>query len=87
METQPATPAAVWTHDCPCTDRPTVAWADSVDINPWRRPTTADLEVSLAYGDGLTRLRDLKRAVDPQNLFRAGWPLLPLAEHTEASRS
>jgi len=54
--------------------------AYSVDINPFRRPASADQEVSLAYGEHLERLRALKRRVDANNLFRAGWPLLPSVE-------
>ena len=55
----------------------------SVDINHYRRPDSADLEVELAYADNLPRLRALKRAVDPTWLFRSGWPLLPLGELNE----
>ena len=57
----------------------------SVDINPFRRPTTAEREVALAYGEHLGRLRELKRELDPTNLFRAGWPLLPLSGEQAAS--
>ena len=57
----------------------------SVDINPFRRPTTADREVALAYGEHLGRLRELKRELDPTNLFRAGWPLLPLSGDEQAA--
>ena len=64
-----------------------------VDVNPFRRPGSADAEVALAYGeDNLRKLRELKRTLDPTNLFRAGWPLLPSrgraatsAENAEAS--
>ena len=47
-----------------------------VDIDRRRRPGAAEAEVDLAFGPLLPRLRELKKKVDPTNLFRGSWPLL-----------
>ena len=76
---------ALWTDTSDDARRDAMRWADgafnalqshgaglyTVDIDPFRRPSSTHDEVMQAYGDAnLRRLRDLKQKVDPLGLFR-----------------